>query len=124
MQRGLLVFGWRWKSLLFFYFYFSKTRFLDPLVSGNYPVGLRNVVGSRLPLFTEEQSQKIRGSMDFIGVNHYFTMYCFDVPRKSAAMSRDYLQDMSIGMAGMKLKLTNRFESVILVFNNVSTWPL
>lgn len=73
--------------------------FLDPLVSGNYPVGIRSVVGSRLPSFTEEQSQKIRGSLDFIGVNHYYTMYCFDVPRKSAPMSRDYFQDMSIGMA-------------------------
>jgi len=37
--------------------------------------------------------------LDFIGVNHYFTMYCFDVPRKNAPMSRDYAQDMSIGYA-------------------------
>lgn len=73
--------------------------FLDPLVLGNYPVGIRNVVGSRLPSFTEEQAQKIRGSLDFIGVNHYFTMYCFDVPRKNAPTSRDYGQDMSIGYA-------------------------
>jgi beta-glucosidase len=56
-------------------------------------------VGSRLPSFTKEQAQRLQGSLDFIGVDHYFTMYCFDVLRKSAPMSRDYAQDMSVGIA-------------------------
>jgi len=73
--------------------------FLDPFVSGDYPESIRKIVGSRLPSFTKEQAQKLQGSLDFIGVNHYFTMYCFDVPRKSAPMSRDYAQDMSVGIA-------------------------
>jgi len=72
---------------------------LDPFVSGDYPGSMRNIVGSRLPSFTKEQAQKLRGSLDFIGVNHYVTMYCFDVPRKGELVSRDYAQDMSIGMA-------------------------
>jgi len=73
--------------------------FLDPLLFGDYPVSIRNVAGSRLPSFTKEQAQKVQGSLDFIGVNHYFTLYCFDVPREVAHISRDYAQDMSVGMA-------------------------
>eukprot|EP00253_Pinus_taeda_P009326 PITA_09326 len=61
---------------------------------------MRNIVGSRLPSFTKEQAQKLQGSLDFIGINHYVTRYCFDVPRKGELVSRDYAQDMSIGTAG------------------------
>ena len=63
---------------------------------------MRNIVGSRLPSFTDEQAEKIQGSLDFIGVNHYYTMYCFDFPRKDAPMIGDYVQDMSVGIAGMR----------------------
>lgn len=77
---------------------------------------MRNIVGSRLPSFTKEQAQKLQGSLDFIGVNHYVTRYCFDVPRKGELMSRDYAQDMSIGTAGMRVILTNRFNSINLIF--------
>ena len=41
-------------------------------------MSMRKIVGSRLPSFTKEEDQKIRGSLDFIGVNYYFTWYCFD----------------------------------------------
>ena len=75
---------------------------MDPFVIGDYPVSMRNIVGSRLPSFTKEEAQKIRGSLDFIGVNHYYTMYCFDFPRKDVPMLRDYFQDISAGIAGMR----------------------
>jgi beta-glucosidase len=77
---------------------FMVVWFFDPFVFGDYPESIRNIVGSRLPSFTKEHAQRLQGSLDFIGVDHYFTMYCFDVPRKSAPMSRDYAQDMSVGI--------------------------
>jgi beta-glucosidase len=46
--------------------FFPKNRFLDPLVLGNYPVGIRNAVASQLPPFIEEQGQWIKGSLDFV----------------------------------------------------------
>ncbi|KAK9163387.1 hypothetical protein Syun_004289 [Stephania yunnanensis] len=33
--------------------------FLDPLVYGDYPATMRNIVGSRLPLFTENDSKQL-----------------------------------------------------------------
>ncbi|KAL5726671.1 beta-glucosidase [Ranunculus cassubicifolius] len=49
--------------------------FLDPLVYGRYPTTMRNSLGSDFPNMTEEDSKRIRGSFDFIGINHYFGMY-------------------------------------------------
>nr|XP_027102880.1 furcatin hydrolase-like [Coffea arabica] len=45
--------------------------FLDPLVFGDYPQSMRRLVGKRLPRFTREQSQLVKGSLDFLGVNYY-----------------------------------------------------
>eukprot|EP00253_Pinus_taeda_P025600 PITA_25600 len=71
---------------------------------------MRNIVGSWLPSFTKEQAQKLQGSLDFIGVNHYVTRYCFNVPRKGELMSRDYAQDMSIGTAGFSEPLNDQLK--------------
>ncbi|KAL6006085.1 hypothetical protein ACLOJK_040130 [Asimina triloba] len=52
--------------------------FLDPLVFGDYPKSVKKLVGSRLPKFTEEESIGIKASFDFIGMNHYVTLYVMD----------------------------------------------
>ncbi|KAG5390529.1 hypothetical protein IGI04_032070 [Brassica rapa subsp. trilocularis] len=49
--------------------------FLDPLMFGDYPSSMRSRVGSRLPVFTGSQSNLIKGSLDFVGINHYTTYY-------------------------------------------------
>ncbi|KAH9327698.1 hypothetical protein KI387_007876 [Taxus chinensis] len=74
--------------------------FLDPIVHVDYPASMRKIVGSRLPLFTKEQVRKIQGSSDFIGINHYFSVYCYDVPRNRASNLADYIQDRSYGITG------------------------
>ncbi|KAG2325373.1 hypothetical protein Bca52824_008101 [Brassica carinata] len=48
---------------------------LEPLVFGDYPDVMKRVVGSRLPVFTEEESEQVKGSSDFVGVIHYTTLY-------------------------------------------------
>jgi beta-glucosidase/6-phospho-beta-glucosidase/beta-galactosidase len=70
-------------------------RILDPLVYGDYPEIMKKKVGSRLPSFTKEQSELIRGAIDFVGINHYTSVYVSD--RKSSADTslRDYNADMS-----------------------------
>ena len=42
---------------------------------GDYPDVMKRVVGSRLPVFSEEESEQVRGSSDFVGVIHYTTLY-------------------------------------------------
>ncbi|KAG8383045.1 hypothetical protein BUALT_Bualt05G0143600 [Buddleja alternifolia] len=48
---------------------------IEPLIQGDYPSSMRTRVGSRLPKFSEAESTRLRGSFDFIGINHYTTWY-------------------------------------------------
>ncbi|KAK6157132.1 hypothetical protein DH2020_011380 [Rehmannia glutinosa] len=49
--------------------------FLDPLLLGDYPLSMQKLVGKRLPEIVPEVSRFLKGSLDFIGVNHYTTLY-------------------------------------------------
>ncbi|KAK7362436.1 hypothetical protein VNO77_04548 [Canavalia gladiata] len=49
--------------------------FLDPLMFGDYPRSMKSRVGSRLPNFTQSEAALIKGSLDFVGINHYTTFY-------------------------------------------------
>ncbi|EOA26977.1 hypothetical protein CARUB_v10023074mg [Capsella rubella] len=44
---------------------------LDPLIYGDYPETVKKYAGDKLPLFTTEQSQLLKGSTDFVGINYY-----------------------------------------------------
>ncbi|KAK9166271.1 hypothetical protein Scep_001462 [Stephania cephalantha] len=70
--------------------------FLDPLVYGDYPAAMKKIVGSRLPLLTEYDSKLVKGSYDFIGLNHYLVFYVEDLPRTSTKYGSDYILDMAI----------------------------
>ncbi|KAL8157341.1 hypothetical protein AgCh_002151 [Apium graveolens] len=49
--------------------------FVDPLVFGDYPTSMRTRVGCRLPRFSKAESILLKGSLDFVGINHYTTWY-------------------------------------------------
>ncbi|XP_027167865.1 beta-glucosidase 13-like [Coffea eugenioides] len=51
---------------------------LDPLGFGKYPKSMRTLVKDRLPKFTEEQSDLVKGSFDFLGLNYYTANYAKD----------------------------------------------
>ncbi|KAJ0258536.1 hypothetical protein HA466_0073070 [Hirschfeldia incana] len=60
---------------------FTFDYFLEPLVTGKYPMDMvNNVKGGRLPTFTAQQSKMLKGSSDFIGINYYSSAYAKDVP--------------------------------------------
>ncbi|KAJ0258538.1 Beta-glucosidase 15 [Hirschfeldia incana] len=59
---------------------FTFDFFMEPLVTGKYPLDMVNKVGGRLPTFTEQQSKMLKGSYDFIGINYYSSSYAMDVP--------------------------------------------
>ncbi|XP_006393112.2 myrosinase 4 [Eutrema salsugineum] len=54
--------------------------FLDPLVYGDYPLIMKVLVGERLPRFTLQESEMVRGSLDFLGLNYYVSQYATDAP--------------------------------------------
>eukprot|EP00253_Pinus_taeda_P000856 PITA_00856 len=49
--------------------------FMDPLFLGDYPSSMRERVGNRLPAFSAQESHRVKGSVDFVGLNHYTTYY-------------------------------------------------
>ncbi|XP_042418449.1 beta-glucosidase 6-like [Zingiber officinale] len=49
--------------------------FMDPLFFGDYPSSMRTRVGDRLPKFSTAEAALVKGSLDFVGVNHYTTYY-------------------------------------------------
>jgi beta-glucosidase len=64
------------------------------LISGDYPETMKKIVGSRLPTFTRTQSEAVIGSVDFIGINHYSSVYVNDRPLEKGV--RDYAADLSV----------------------------
>lgn len=49
--------------------------FADPIFLGDYPQLMKVRLGSRLPVFTDEEKAVIKDSADFFGLNHYTTTY-------------------------------------------------
>ncbi|KAJ3562816.1 hypothetical protein NP233_g9340 [Leucocoprinus birnbaumii] len=50
--------------------------FADPVYLGFYPPYMREVLGDRLPEFTEEELKVVKESSDFYGMNTYTTNLC------------------------------------------------
>ncbi|CAL9086284.1 unnamed protein product [Musa acuminata var. zebrina] len=65
--------------------------YMDPLVYGDYPFIMRALVKERLPYFTNEEAEMIKGSYDFIGLNYYTSRYA-----KATPMSPNYTPILSI----------------------------
>jgi beta-glucosidase len=72
------------ESLEFFYGWFT-----DPVVFGDYPAIMRERVGARLPEFTQAQKELLKGSADFLGLNHYTTHYASRQPAGQNEISAD-----------------------------------
>ncbi|GFQ05088.1 beta-glucosidase 40 [Phtheirospermum japonicum] len=54
---------------------FNLGWFIESLIVGDYPKSMRDRISSRLPSFSPAQSAQVKGSFDFIGINHYTTWF-------------------------------------------------
>ncbi|GFZ13730.1 beta glucosidase 9 [Actinidia rufa] len=70
--------------------------FVDPLVFGDYPDIMKKNAGTRIPAFTAVESKQVKGSFDFIGVNHYATLYVKDDNSSLKMDNRDWNADSAI----------------------------
>jgi beta-glucosidase len=52
-------------------------------------------VGGRLPSITASDSEKIRGSFDFIGINHYYVIFVQSIDANEQKL-RDYYIDAGV----------------------------
>ncbi|EEF39258.1 beta-glucosidase, putative [Ricinus communis] len=85
---------------------------MDPLVFGNYPDTVKKNAGVRLPTFTNYQKKQIKGSFDFIGINHYFSLTAEDNPASLNFEHRDYFADIAVKI-GIGDWDTSSFESLL-----------
>ncbi|KAL6640106.1 hypothetical protein ACP70R_022416 [Stipagrostis hirtigluma subsp. patula] len=67
--------------------------FMHPLVFGEYPPVMRRNAGCRLPTLTAQESARVRGSFDFLGINHYGALYVEADLSQLKQMLRDYNGD-------------------------------
>ena len=56
----------------------NMNRVYDPIVYGDYPKEMQAILGSQLPRFSKAEKKVLKGSLDYIYVNHYTTLYTKD----------------------------------------------
>ncbi|GMH05532.1 hypothetical protein Nepgr_007372 [Nepenthes gracilis] len=76
--------------------------FIHPIVYGEYPRTMQEIVGDRLPKFTEDERMMVKGSMDFVGINQYTTYYMYNPPLQRQQQALGYQQDWNAGFAFAK----------------------
>lgn len=73
------------------------------MMTGQYPQTMINNVGYRLPRFTEEQSQMVKGSYDFLGVNYYTARY---VTNRTKSAPPSYTNDSNVTISSKCLDIS------------------
>jgi beta-galactosidase len=111
----------------------------DPFFVGDYPVEMRERLGDRLPHFTDEERQEMIGANDFLGLNHYSTLYA-SLPKETPAFG-GYWADMNVefssdpswrknfmgwstnpdGCRELLLWISNRYKGVTIVMTENGT---
>ncbi|KAL4580287.1 hypothetical protein LXL04_016475 [Taraxacum kok-saghyz] len=66
-------------------FAFNVGWVLDPSIFGDYPEEMHEYLGSELPVFSLEEKNLMKNSIDFIGINHYSTVYTKDCMNSSCS---------------------------------------
>ncbi|KAL5815000.1 hypothetical protein ACOSQ3_025799 [Xanthoceras sorbifolium] len=72
--------------------------FVEPLVYGDYPRIMREIVKNRLPTFTAEEKKLIKGSFNFIGINYYTARYAKNIPIDLRATPISFTVDESVNL--------------------------
>ncbi|KAL4360770.1 hypothetical protein GQ457_04G028830 [Hibiscus cannabinus] len=74
----------------------------SPLVFGDYPDAMKKLIGSRIPTFTNHESELVKGSFDFLGVVHYTTLYVQNDPGSLLRKQRDYYTDIAANITNFE----------------------
>jgi beta-glucosidase len=70
--------------------------FMNPFIFGEYPDIMKKNVASRLPFFTSRESNLVKGSIDFLGINFYYAYYVKNNAKSLQKKNRDYAADMAV----------------------------
>ncbi|KAL4324990.1 hypothetical protein GQ457_11G005070 [Hibiscus cannabinus] len=75
--------------------------FMHPIRYGQYPRTMQEIVGKRLPKFTEEEVKMVNGSADYVGINQYTTSYISN-PKGPKPNVTSYQNDWNAAFAHAK----------------------
>lgn len=62
---------------------------------GDYPETMKKIAGSRLPSFSSYESELVTNAFDFIGLNHYTSLYTSNPPKMIEGPLRDFTADLA-----------------------------
>lgn len=65
-------------------------------MNGDYPDVIKKNAGKKIPSFTKTESLWLKGSLDFLGVNHYASGYIKDQTINLEVENRDLMTDMAV----------------------------
>ncbi|CAN1859362.1 Beta-glucosidase 11 [Linum perenne] len=82
----------------------------EPLVHGDYPEIMKRNVGSRLPTFTSEESELVKGAFDFMGLIHYMELQVKDNSMSLNMEVRDFNADMGARLIELLYPNDAQFE--------------
>ncbi|KAF8675595.1 hypothetical protein HU200_047667 [Digitaria exilis] len=102
---------------------FTVGWFMHPLVYGHYPPVMKRNAGSRLPLLTPEESARVLGSFDFVGINHYGAVYVASDMGRLKQIPRDYVSDAAVKFITCKNKETFK-QGGLRMQNHPAPWAL
>lgn len=127
---------------------FAFAWFVDPVMFGKYPDEMTSLIkDGRLPTFTPEQSAMLKGSVDYIGLNHYTSSFTKDNPSSTGGSwytdsrientkvgidgkligpqaESTWLHVYPLGMRGILKWIDDRYNnSIIYVFENGVSVP-
>ncbi|KAL2337101.1 hypothetical protein Fmac_011547 [Flemingia macrophylla] len=92
--------------------------FLNPFTFGDYPDIMKKNAGSRLPSFSQKESNLVKGSTDFLGINYYYTCYVKNSPGSPTMEDMSYTTDMAAELLSFTQNETYASEIPI------TTWGL
>ncbi|XP_030547473.1 beta-glucosidase 17-like [Rhodamnia argentea] len=76
--------------------------FAHPITYGDYPQSMRRYVGEQLPKFTKAQSEALKGSHDYIGVNYYTARYVDESTSPFTTLNLSYTTDCHCNLTAEK----------------------
>lgn len=60
---------------------------------------MQEIVGDRLPKFTEDQVKLVKGSFDYLGINQYTSYYMYNPQVTTPPKALGYQEDWHVGFA-------------------------
>jgi beta-glucosidase len=72
-------------------------------VFGDYPESMKKAAGPRLPSFSNYESNLVTDAFDFIGLNHYSSIYASNNPDMSKIPVRDQAADVGALFRGSNI---------------------